>query len=233
MFATISGTVLGLLVGLRHALEPDHLAALSTLVVEGEGGPRRGAVLGALWGLGHTAALVLVGGGLLLTGAVLPLRAAAAFELLVAAMLIGLGLRAIIGALREGRVGAEHVHRHGGHAHAHRAPTAHVHLSGRPLALRPLLVGLVHGLAGSGALTALVFAQLPTLAARLGYVVVFGVGSIAGMSLASALASASLGVFTQARSAGHRRVLGLAVGALSTAVGIAWAIAPLAALDLT
>lgn len=232
MFATVGAVALGLVVGLRHALEPDHLAALSTLVVDA-GGPRRGAALGALWGLGHTAALLVVGGLLLATGAALPPRAAAGFELLVALMLVGLGARAIRVAMRDGGRGEVHVHAHGGRAHRHPGPPAHVHALGRPLALRPLLVGLVHGLAGSGALTALAFAELPTTGARVGYIAVFGLGSSLGMALASSAAAASLGALGPARAAGAtaRRALGVGAGALSLAVGVAWAIAPLVALE--
>jgi ABC-type nickel/cobalt efflux system permease component RcnA len=227
MFGAVSGILLGVLVGLRHAFEPDHLAAVSTLMIDARGA-RRGALLGALWGVGHTVSLVVVGSLLLATGAVLPARAAAAFELAVSLMLIGLGVRAVVRALRLGRIGASHHHVHAIGDHVHPGPSAHVHVVGRTLAWRPLAVGLVHGLAGSGALTALVFAELPTDAARLAYIGLFGAGSIIGMALASAAATASFGALAE-RGARSRGV-GVAIGGLSVAVGVAWAIAPLAAL---
>jgi high-affinity nickel-transport protein len=199
MSASFAGIVLGVLVGLRHAFEPDHLTAVSTLVTEASSA-RRGAVLGALWGLGHTVSLVVVGMILLVAGASLPARVAASFELAVSAMLIVLGARSIARALRQPGTVVATPHRHGG----------------------PVVVGLVHGLAGSGALTALVFAQLPTTALRLVYIGLFGLGSVAGMALASGLAGASLHAAT--RRQGVMRGLALATGALSIVVGCLWAV---------
>jgi hypothetical protein len=92
----------------------------------------------------------------------------------------------------------------------------------RTLAWRPLAIGGVHGLAGSGALTAIAFAELPGVGARLIYMVVFGLGSIAGMALASGAAGVTLRVV--ARSGGTRRGLGLVTGALSIAVGVMWSL---------
>ncbi|HEY4239738.1 MAG TPA: hypothetical protein VGM88_07980 [Kofleriaceae bacterium] len=227
MFAPIGGILLGVLLGLRHAFEPDHLTAVSTLVVETRDA-RRGALLGAIWGLGHTISLVVVGAILLATGALLPERTAAAFELAVAAMLVVLGARSLYLAARDGGRGVVHVHRHGDEAHAHAAPAAHVHVGTRALALRPLVVGLVHGLAGSGAITAIVFAELPTLATRITYIALFGIGSIGGMAIASGIAGASL--HRIAASPGRRRAFTLATGLLSIGVGIAWAIPELALL---
>jgi hypothetical protein len=209
--STAIGILLGLLVGLRHSLEPDHLTAVSTLVGETRD-LRGGAMLGALWGVGHTLALVAVGAILLLVGASLPERAAVIFELCVAGMLLVLGARAIVVALR-----ATVAHR----AHGHAADD-HRHREVRTLSWRPLAVGGVHGLAGSGALTAIAFAELPGTGARLIYMVLFGLGSIAGMALASGTAGVALRII--ARSGGTRRGLGLATGALSITVGVMWAI---------
>lgn len=208
MTSTAIGIVLGLLVGLRHSFEPDHLTAVSTLVGETHN-LRGGALLGALWGVGHTLALVAVGGILMMVGASLPERAAVIFELCVAGMLLVLGARAIAVAL-----GAAP------HPHAHAAAPGGA--ARRTRAWRPLAVGLVHGLAGSGALTAIAFAELPGVAARLTYMVLFGVGSIAGMVLASGAAGVALRIV--ARSRGTRRGLGLATGALSITVGVLWSI---------
>jgi hypothetical protein len=113
MASTAIGILLGLLVGLRHSFEPDHLTAVSTLVGETRD-LRGGALLGALWGVGHTLALVAVGAILMLVGASLPERAAVIFELCVAGMLLVLGVRAIVVALR---AAADH----GGHGHGHGA----------------------------------------------------------------------------------------------------------------
>jgi len=218
MSSSLAGVLLGLMVGLRHAFEPDHLTAMATLVTETRDA-RRGAALGAMWGLGHTLSLIIVGAILIALGGLLPVRIAAAFELAVSGVLIVLGIRAVIRAWRHGGSGPLHEHRHGVHAHLHAGPAQHLHVARWTLAWRPLAVGLVHGLAGSGALTALVFAQLPTTAARLGYIAVFGFGSIAGMAAASALVGASLGTLER----GHRWLV-LAAGVTSIALGIAWSL---------
>jgi high-affinity nickel-transport protein len=214
--STAIGIVLGLLVGLRHSFEPDHLTAVSTLVGETRD-LRGGALLGALWGVGHTLSLVGVGAILMLVGASLPERAGVVFELGVAAMLLVLGVRSILVAVRTATHHRLHVHVHeGGRAHDRVAPEI------RTLAWRPLAVGLVHGLAGSGALTAIAFAELPGAGARLVYMTLFGLGSIAGMALASGAAGATLRVV--ARSGAARRGLSAATGVLSVAVGVMWAI---------
>jgi hypothetical protein len=210
---------LGSLLGMRHALEPDHLAAVSTLVT-GERNSYQAAFLGICWGLGHTFALVAIGTVLVILRAELPVRVADAFELCVALMLVGLGLRAIYLAARQGPAGPSHLHHHGHTVHVHQGAPAHIHLGTWTLARRPLLVGAVHGLAGSGALTALVLTTLPSTAARLTYMVVFGLGSTLGMAALSGLLGWPL-----ARAGGHRglaRALSLAVGCVSTALGLVW-----------
>ena len=219
--------MLGVLLGLRHAFEPDHLTAVSTLVVEARDA-RRGMLLGAVWGIGHTISLIVVGTLLLVTGAVLPARTAAIFELCVAAMLVVLGVRSLVIAVRDGGRGSVHRHEHPHGAHVHAGPDAHVHVAGRTLAWRPLIVGLVHGLAGSGAITALAFAAIPTLATRVAYIALFGLGSVAGMAIASGLAGASLQ--HAATTPARRRAITVASGLLSIALGIVWAIPELAVL---
>jgi len=232
MAVSLTGILLGLLVGLRHAFEPDHLTAVSTLVTEARDG-RRGAWLGALWGVGHTAALVIVGVILMIAGARLPIDVAAGFECAVSAMLIVLGARAIVRAWRPEAPSAivlrpVRPHWHGRFAHVHSEATAHLHVARRTMAWRPLIVGLVHGLAGSGALTALVFAELPSDGLRIAYITLFGVGSVAGMAIASGIAGASL--HAVARRPGTRRMLALVTGAVSIVVGVLWAIPMLGVL---
>lgn len=223
MIATTAILGLGLIVGARHALEPDHLAAVSTLVTTTN--DRRSAAsaawLGALWGLGHTLALVGVGVALLVLDHALPERISYAFELVVAAMLIVLGARAVIRGVRN-REGDAGMHRHGALVHAHAGAGQHLHLGARAVAWRPVAVGLVHGLAGSGALTALAFAELPSSGARIAFMIVFGAGSIAGMALVTAVAGMALG--RVARGAATRRWLAITTGLVSCVVGVIWAI---------
>ncbi|MBI4934264.1 MAG: hypothetical protein HY828_10325 [Actinobacteria bacterium] len=213
--------VLGVVLGMRHALEPDHLAAVSSLAAE-QRSARAGLTLGAAWGLGHTLSLLAVGGTLALLETQLPPRLASGVELLVAVMVVGLGLRALGRAAREGRRGAPSTHAHGGVVHTHPAPDEHLHLRGWTLATRPLLVGVVHGLAGSGAVTALVLAELPSAAARLGYIGLFGLGSVAGMALLTGLFGVPLVRVARAPRAAAA-LLGVA-GVVSVVVGAAWGV---------
>ena len=220
MIATTAAVSLGLLVGARHAFEPDHLAAVSTLVT-GSRSPRAAALLGLVWGLGHTLALLAVGIVLVLLDAALPARVGAAFELAVAAMLVVLGARAVYrGVTNQG--GRPARHRHGPIEHVHAGAGQHVHVGARALAWRPLTVGIVHGLAGSGALTALAFAELPTSAARVVYMAVFGIGSVAGMAITTGLAGVALQHV--ARGARAQRWLAVTTGLVSCCVGVIWAI---------
>jgi len=204
---------------MRHALEPDHLAAVSTLVTE-EDNPRSGLWLGAFWGLGHTLALLVVGLLLALFRTTLPDRLTVAFELLVSAMLLFLGARALLRARAEMTRGPLEQHEHGGHLQAHPGGAAHVHLGRRAYAVRPLVVGIVHGLAGSGALTALVLAGFDTNLERLAYTVVFGGGSVLGMGLLSGVAGWPLASFLRTPRA--RGWTSAAAGALSVAMGLLW-----------
>src|SRR5262249_49187444 len=148
----------------------------------------------------------------------MPPSAADGFELLVAMMLVGLGMRAIYLAARQGPIGPAYPHHHGLLVHVHPGVTAHVHIGPWPPARRPLLIGAVHGVAGSGALTALVLATLPTTMARLVYITLFGLGSTVGMAALSGLLGWPLG-----RIAGHPligRGISLTVGFLSTVLGV-------------
>ena len=212
--------LLGVALGMRHALEPDHLAAVSTLASE-QKNPRAGVLVGILWGLGHTASLFAVGGTLALLEARMPPRLEQAFELAVAVMVFGLGVRALRQAVREGTSGAAHVHAHGdGVVHTHTAPASHLHLRRWTFSTRPLLVGVLHGLAGSGALTALVLAELPSAGARLAYIGLFGAGSVLGMGALTGLAGLPL-----SRAAREPRLAAgvLAVaGIVSLVVGAWW-----------
>jgi High-affinity nickel-transport protein len=223
----LTSSGLGSLLGVRHALEPDHLAAVSTLVSR-ERSSVRAALLGACWGLGHTFALVLVGALLIVLRKEMPPALSDVFELGVAVMLIGLGVRAILQAARQGQDGPERLHRHGHIVHSHSVVAPHMHVGNWTLARRPLLIGAVHGLAGSGALTALVLATLPTTASQLSYMALFGLGSTFGMAALSGLLGWPL-----ARFGTHHlvaRIVTLAVGCTSTLMGLAWGQAAFARL---
>jgi nitrile hydratase accessory protein len=208
-FAASAG--LGTVLGMRHALEPDHLAAVSALMT-GERSSAKAAWLGAWWGLGHTLTLFTAGALLVVLKAEMPAIVAKVLELCVALLLVGFGVRAI-------RQGASRVPK--GPTHSHKKPRAvSTFQVDRWTLARPLVVGAVHGLAGSGAMTALVVTTLPSTVTRLAYLMLFGIGSMVGMAALSGLMGwpiARLGV--------HHvcvRSLSLAVGCVSTALGVFW-----------
>ena len=215
----LTSSGLGSLLGMRHALEPDHLAAVSTLVTHERGG-YKAAWLGACWGFGHTCSLLTIGAALVVLRAEMPARATDIFELGVALMLIALGIRAIHIAARQGVAGPVHAHQHGSIVHVHPGAPAHVHIGAWTLARRPLLVGALHGLAGSGALTALVLTTLPSTAARLTYMALFGLGSTFGMAALSGVIGWPLS--QAARRRGLARAVSFAVGGVSIAIGLGW-----------
>ena len=215
----LTSSWLGSLLGMRHALEPDHLAAVTTLVSR-ERNAARAALLGVWWGLGHTLALVLSGAVLVGLRAEMPPAATDAFEFAVAAMLVGLGLRAIVQAARLGAAGPTRRHRHGRVVHTHAGVPAHAHIGTWTLARRPLMVGAIHGLAGSGALTALVLTTLPSTASRLTYVFLFGLGSTLSMAALSGVLGWPLARIGSHHAVG--RAVSLLVGCLTTALGLVW-----------
>jgi ABC-type nickel/cobalt efflux system permease component RcnA len=218
---TLSFLLFGALLGVRHALEPDHLAAVSTLVTD-QRSARSASTLGALWGLGHTAALVAVASVLAALGSQMPPRAATAFELGVAVMLVFLGVRSLVRAARPALVVPGVPHHHGGRLHHHAAPPdGHVHLGRWVFARRSFLVGLMHGLAGSGSVVALVAAELSSPWLRLCYVALFGLGSVAGMAALSGLVGWPVARWLSGpRTA---RALSFASGSVAIGIGLFWA----------
>lgn len=188
---------LGLVFGLKHATEVDHVVAISTIVSRHKN-IFRSAFVGALWGAGHTASLMAIAIVVLWFRIAIPERVSGWLEFGVALMIIGLGVSALWRALR--RDGQMHVHQHthNGLAHTHvhfhehetrherSAPSPHSHRVSR-IGWKPVMVGMMHGLAGSGALTLLVLTQIRSAWVGLLYVLTFGFGSIAGMLLMSGL----------------------------------------------
>ena len=201
------GVALGLGLGARHALEPDHLAAVSVLAAD-RPGARRGLLIGALWGAGHTLSLLACGLTVAIATAQIPAQLADVFELGVAAMLIALGARAVLRARSEPL------------ARVH----LHVHASFRLPAVRTVFVGAVHGLAGSGALVALAAAALPTTAGRLAFMALFGCGSICAMCAISGLAGWPLARL--ARRPALATFLLAVAGLTSVLLGVLWAWTP-------
>jgi hypothetical protein len=213
--------VVGFLLGMLHATDADHVIAVSTIVSR-QGNVKSAASIGALWGVGHTLTVFLVGGAIILFSLVIPPRVGLGMEFAVAVMLILLGVFTLSGVTRWVRdnmfpapdgsfpghshaamqpAAHLHPHVHGDYVHVHahgHAPDNHGHresatpqawldrrLSGLPgyRAVRPLAIGIVHGMAGSAAIALLVLAQIRDPLFGLLYLLLFGVGTIAGMML--------------------------------------------------
>lgn len=181
----MSGSLLalGLLLGLKHALEADHVSTVATLA-ERSSSTRQTAGVAAAWGLGHATTLVVLGTVLVALGATLPPAVARTLELAVGLILLALGAD-VLRRLVRGRIHV-HVHEHGGarhlHAHSHSSPGQEVHEHAHPTPLWPrsLLIGGVHGLAGSAAVTVLALPSGSIPRALLS-LLAFGLGSVAGM----------------------------------------------------
>jgi ABC-type nickel/cobalt efflux system permease component RcnA len=190
---TLSVLGLGFILGLKHALDADHLVAVTTIVSE-KRGLLGSAAVGAVWGLGHTAALLVVGVLVILLQAQIPGAVALALEFCVAIMLVALGANVLVKLRRSKRLHL-HAHQHGGHYHAH--PHLHEHAEqeephthhGLRIGAKPFFIGLVHGMAGSAALMLLVLATIPSSLIGLIYIAIFGIGSVGGMLIMSAAIS--------------------------------------------
>lgn len=210
----VAASVLGFGLGVKHALEADHLAAVCTFVARG-GGVARAARTGALWGTGHAAVIVLAGGALVATGASVPAPLALALDLAVAAMLIGLGAASLLSR----RSSARHAHDHG-HGHEHAAPGP---VEGGPRR-RPLAVGLLHGASGTAALTLLVASTIKVRAEALAFVAIFGLASVVGMAVVAATVAWPLQHVAR-RAPRHVRALQVlaSAGSIAAGVAVAWA----------
>jgi len=246
--------VVGFFLGMRHATDPDHVIAVTTIVSR-QRNVWRAALTGIFWGIGHTLTIFIVGAGIIIFNLVIPERLGLSMEFSVSMMLIFLGvinvlafLRSIPGAtaaVTPGTISDEHsaaepphshAHRHRGlfaHSHGHvpedqsqepgAAPTAFLDRafgrSGIYQHLRPLLIGLVHGLAGSAAVALLVLTTISNPHWALAYLLLFGVGTIAGMMLIT-MSIASTFLFVGRNRAGFSRKLSLASGLISVAFGL-------------
>ncbi len=205
-----------LILGAMHSFGPDHLAAVSVFVSRRPDW-RHAAGLGARWGMGHSASILLLGGAVVLSGIRLPERFGPAAERIIGVVLIALGISALWRARKL------HAHRHahdGGehwHVHSHAKTPAHDHSHGALFG-----IGMLHGLAGTGVLVAaLPLAIEGSKTSGLIYLAAFGVGTICSMALFAGVAGHLLTVTTAGRSGFQRTALG-AAGALSVGVGIWW-----------
>ena len=241
--APLSAIFLGFLLGLQHATDPDHLVAVATILTR----ERRfadGALIGVLWGAGHMTTLTIVGALIIGFKLTISPTVGSGLELAVAAMLIVLGLMRLRDAVRGlETVPAGHLvadHDHGAqagvvhsHPHAHGADHAHEHphvhpsrwlatlgwRSGWP-AGRAVVVGAIHGLAGSAAVSLLVLATLRSTAGAVVYLLIFGVGTILGMTLLTAVMAYPVSLALRYRRA--RQALALCAGLGSIVFGLVY-----------
>jgi ABC-type nickel/cobalt efflux system permease component RcnA len=228
--STLAVLGIGLLFGLKHATEVDHVVAVSTIVSQHRS-VWRSTLVGALWGAGHTAALLITGVFVLTLKIAIPERVSNWLEFCVALMIIGLGATALWRALRKRGDVHVHEHSHDGlshvHVHFHESQTrhdvqrTHTHAVSQ-IGLKPILIGAMHGLAGSGALTLLVLTQINSTGYGLLYLAVFGVGSIAGMLLMSGLIGLPFALTSRKFTGLHQR-LQTAAAVVSLAFGFWYA----------
>jgi len=218
--------LLGLLLGMKHAFEADHVAALATLATRSQSLAQT-VKLGAAWGFGHTLTLLLFGGLVLALDLVMPERLAQALEFAVGIMLVLLGLDVLRRVTRE-RVHF-HIHRHAErivhlHAHSHAGdtmphnPEHHEHSHPRALRVRALLVGMMHGMAGSAALILLTLETVVSLRVGLLYIALFGLGSILGMALLSVVIAIPLRYSESGLTLAHNTLV-IVVGLVTVVLG--------------
>lgn len=252
MIGLASIILLGFFLGMRHATDADHVIAVSTIISR-QKSVVRAALTGAVWGVGHTLTIFVVGAAIILFGWAIPPRLGLGMELSVGLMLVLLGLwniRAFLRRLPQAfRPGAEvtdnwhlHLHGHDGHGendHSHETTPSYAgdpsveRLQNAPLSrldrllgklavyqfVRPLLVGIVHGLAGSAAVTLLILAAIRDPRWAIAYLLVFGAGTIAGMMLIT-FSIASAFHFVGRKQRGFSHALGLTCSVISLAFGI-------------
>lgn len=181
---TITLLGLGFILGLKHALDADHVVAVSTIVSQVRG-LKKSSLIDAAWGVGHSTTLLLVGLVILIFKLVIPNKVALFFEILVGFILMILGIGVLIKAIKE----KIHLHKHKHdntvhtHFHSHKESPSHIHMH------KSFMVGMAHGLAGSAALMLLVLTTVKSVSWGLSFILIFGAGSILGMFILSGILS--------------------------------------------
>jgi len=224
----LTSLFLGLLLGISHALDADHMVAVGTLAAETES-LRRSSVLGVFWGIGHTTTLALIGGVILGMKWQISPSLATSMEVAVAAMIVCLGVLLLWRATQPLLLHA-HTHSHDERIHTH----IHVHVKDQDRhhhhhlwnsCRKALCVGVVHGLAGSAALTLTVMSSMPSTALGFMYILLFGAGTIVGMFVMSTVISVPFYLLAQRATVWHWR-LKICAGVFAVTFGstLAWSL---------
>ena len=231
MLSLLAILILSFLLGMRHATDPDHVVAITTIVAKQRGIAKAG-LIGILWGLGHTFTIFVVGTMIILFRVTIPPRVGLSMELTVAAMLILLGVLNLTGTLRwlqenfaaNLRLIAADTERSDSAAKSE-SPTPKLRLTaifkglGLFNVLRPLVIGIVHGLAGSAAVALLVMTSIHNPWWAIAYLLLFGLGTIAGMMLITALLAMPF-AFTSRTFFDWNRGMAIASGLFSLGFGL-------------
>lgn len=215
MLSFLGILTIGFLLGMRHATDPDHVVAVTTITSRVRGG-MKAAIIGAMWGLGHTLTILLVGSAIILFKVAIPQRLGLAMEFAVGLMLVLLGIFNLTGTTS--RIQA-HFHGSSGEASGGNWLIRRLREFGFYNALRPLGVGIVHGLAGSAAVALLVMTTIGDSWWAVGYLVLFGLGTVAGMILMTTAIGLPM-TYAGMRVAWGGKALTVASGILSLVFGI-------------
>lgn len=242
MSALVALVVFGFFLGMRHAADPDHVIAVTTIVSR-QRKVGHAAVVGMLWGIGHLITILAVGIAIIVFGVVIPAHIGLKMEMSVGVMLVVLGGLSLWGFMRSAPAAAgsarvhAHPHTHGDYIHSHphgHEPDTHGHAEddtpqgwldrtfgrlGLYQALRPVIIGVVHGLAGSAPVALLVLAAIRDPFWAIAYLMLFGVGTIAGMMLITAAIAVPF-AFTRHRLVRFNRLIGIASGLVSLIFGL-------------
>lgn len=213
MNQTIPLLIFGFLLGIKHAFDTDHVVAVSTMISEFKN-PLHAALVGTFWGFGHTTTLFIVGLIILLLKISIPENVSLFFELIVGFMLVFLGIKAVW----QGKINLhQHSHQHEDTAHSH----LHFHGFAKHFHRhhKSFFIGVVHGLAGTGALMILVLSTVQSIFEGIYYILIFGIGSIVGMSLISVALGYPI-IFSSQKFPKAEKYIRITTGILSIMIGI-------------
>lgn len=209
---------LGFLLGIRHAFDADHIAAVSNILIK-QHSIKKSSLIGMFWGFGHTISLLAAGLIILLLKITIPEKLALSMESIVGVLLVFLGVNTLI-TISKNKI---HIHRHehGGNEHIHFHSHKHIkqHQHGHRTFCRSLFIGVVHGLAGSAALTLLVLTNINSALVGLVYILLFGIGSIIGMMLISSIISLPF-ILISTKLEKTQKMLGISAGLISAFIGL-------------